>query len=338
MDINAKIYVAGHNGLAGSAIVRRLKALGYRNIVGFRSSEVDLTSQPDVEALFSRERPEHVFLCAAHVGGIHANNTYPADFIYRNLMIQSNVIHAAAQSGVGRLCFLGSSCIYPRECPQPMRETHLLSGPLESTNRPYAVAKIAGIEMCWAYNRQHGTRFIALMPTNLYGPGDNYDLNNSHVLPAIMRKMHSAKVTGADHVALWGTGRARREFLHSDDLGAAAVHVMKLSEPAYTQLLNDDEKQPPLINVGCGTDVTIAEAAQLVADAVGFNGELVWDSSKPDGTPQKLLDISKIQSLGWNPQVSLRDGLSATYQDVLQNASWAQNSAKDASTCSSSIT
>ncbi|RMH22582.1 MAG: GDP-L-fucose synthase [Gammaproteobacteria bacterium] len=317
MKKDSKIYVAGHRGLAGSAFVRALQRRGFTNLVLRTHQELDLTSQEAVSSFFASERPEHVFLCAAKVGGILANNTYPAEFIYQNLMIQSNVIHAAWKNGVDRLLFLGSSCIYPKVCPQPMRESYLLTGPLEPTNRPYALAKIAGIEMCWSYNRQYGTRYISVMPTNLYGPGDNFDLQNSHVLPALIRKMHEAKVSGAESVTVWGTGKPRREFLHSDDLAEAGVYLMTLEEGDYTALLTEDE--PPLFNIGCGSDVSIRELAELVRKVVGFAGELVWDTEKPDGTQQKLLDISRISALGWSPSIDLETGITRAYQWFLDN-------------------
>lgn len=316
--------------MVGSALVRALLAQGYENIIGtihrkapdfgptasgrVRLESLDLIDQSAVRAFFEKERPNYVFLAAAKVGGIHANNTYPADFIYSNLAIQTNVIHSAYQAGVQRLLFLGSSCIYPRECPQPIRESYLLSGPLEPTNRPYAVAKIAGIEMCWAYNRQYGTRYLAVMPTNLYGPSDNYDLQTSHVLPALIRKAHEAKMRGDRSFTVWGTGTPRREFLYSDDLAGACVYLMSAAGNVEA-LFN--EAEPPLVNIGCGEDVTIAELAGLVAEVVGFEGEIVFDESKPDGTPQKLLEISRLKALGWQQIVELRDGVSLTYQDFL---------------------
>ncbi len=264
---------------------------------------------------FQTERPEVVFLAAAKVGGILANNTYPAEFIRDNLAIQTNVIHAAWRAGVQRLLFLGSSCIYPRDCPQPIREDYLLTGPLEPTNRPYAIAKIAGIEMCWAYNRQYGTQFLCAMPTNLYGPGDNYDLQTSHVLPALIRKFHEAKVRGDKTVTLWGTGTPRREFLHSDDMAAACVHLMSLPEASMTSIVNGIE--PPLVNVGCGEDLTIRELAELVRKIVGTDAAIEWDSSKPDGTPRKLLDVGKLMGLGWRRTIGLEDGIRRVYVDYV---------------------
>jgi len=315
MRKDSRIFVAGHRGLAGSALVRALTAQGYANIITRTHSELDLTDQAAVRAFFQSERPEHVFLAAAKVGGIHANSAYPAEFIRINLAIETNVIHEAWAAGVDRLLFLGSSCIYPRLCPQPMREEHLLSGPLEPTNRAYAVAKISGIEMCASYNRQYGTRFLAAMPTNLYGPGDNYDPENSHVIPALIRKMHEGKTSGAVQVVVWGTGTPRREFLHSDDMAAGCLHLMTLPEDAYTAELAKGGW--PLVNVGCGADMTIAETARLVADVVGYGGELVFDPSRPDGTPLKRLDVTRLFALGWRPAIGLRQGLDAAYRDFL---------------------
>ncbi len=307
MDANAPIYVAGHAGLAGSAIVRALQAAGYRNLLLRRHAELDLTRQADVEAFFERERPEYVFLAAAKVGGIHANDTYPAEFIRDNLAIQTHVIHAAWKSGVRKLLFLGSSCIYPKMAPQPMPESCLLTGPLEPTNEWYAVAKIAGIKMCQAYRRQYGFDAICLMPTNLYGPGDNFHLENAHVLPALIRKFHEAKEQGAAEVVMWGTGTPRREFLYVDDLGRAAVFLMQ-------HYSGED-----FLNVGVGDDVTIAELADIVRDVVGFRGEIKRDLSKPDGTPRKLMDVSRLHALGWKAQVDLKEGIAQTYQWFLEN-------------------
>ncbi len=317
MTPDSKIYVAGHRGLAGSALVRRLKAKGYRNILGRTHSELDLIDGAAVERFFQQERPEVVILAAAKVGGIMANNTYPAEFIHSNLAIQTNVIHQAWRADVKRLLFLGSSCIYPRECPQPMKEDYLLTGPLEPTNRPYAVAKIAGIEMCWSYNRQYGTRYLCAMPTNLYGPGDNYDLQTSHVLPALIRKFHEAKVRNEDTVTVWGTGAPRREFLHTDDMADACIHLLEKEKLGVLEDLN----RPPLVNIGCGEDQTIAELAEQVRGAVGARARIVYDRSKPDGTPQKLLDIGLIKSLGWRPRLSLAEGLRSTYQAFLEKGS-----------------
>lgn len=313
-----KIYVAGHRGLVGSAIVRRLRAAGYNNILTRTHAELDLTDQHAVDDFFSAEHPDYVFLAAAKVGGIAANNTYPAEFIYQNLSIQTNIIHEAYRAGVKRLLFLGSSCIYPKECPQPMKEEYLLSGPLEPTNRPYALAKIAGIEMCWAYNRQFGTRFMAVMPTNLYGPNDNYDLKNSHVMPALIRKTHEAKQRGDKEVVVWGTGTPRREFLYSDDMAAACLYLLEQTDENLQALLNNEH--PPLVNIGCGTDLTIQELAEMIRDVVGFNGTLTFDSTKPDGTMQKLLDVSKLNKMGWKAATSLRDGIASVYEKYLQKA------------------
>lgn len=313
----SKIYVAGHRGLAGSAIVRRLQRGGCESIITMTRDELDLRDQVAVDAFFREVRPDYVFLAAAKVGGILANNIYPADFILENLAIQQNAIGAAQRSGVKRLLFLGSSCIYPRNCPQPMREEHILSGPLEVTNRPYAVAKIAGIETCWALNRQYGTQYLAAMPTNLYGPNDNYDLSTSHVLPALLRKMHEAKIFGATKVSIWGTGSVRREFLHSDDMADACVFLMNLPDARYESIARSDT-QPPLINVGCGTDVTVRELAELIREVVGFQGQLAFDHTKPDGTPRKLLDVSRIDQLGWRASISLQEGLKSLYADYCQ--------------------
>jgi GDP-L-fucose synthase len=301
MRPDSKIYVAGHRGLVGSAITRRLAAGGFANMVARSHAEMDLEDQGAVFAFFEDERPEYVFLAAAKVGGILANDSYPADFIRSNLAIQCNVIEAARRHGVTKLMFLGSSCIYPKHAPQPMKEEYLLSGYLEPTNQPYAIAKIAGIEMCRAYNRQFGTNFVSVMPTNLYGPGDNFDLETSHVLPALMRKFHDAKLAGVSHVTVWGTGTARREFLHVDDLADACVLLMERHDGSET------------VNIGCGDDISIAELAAAVRDVVGFAGDIVYDSSKPDGTPRKLLDTSRLRALGWEPGVSLSAGLASTY-------------------------
>lgn len=319
MKQDARIYVAGHRGLVGSAIVRRLQATGHANLLTRTHAELDLTDQGAVHAFFQSEKPDYVFLAAAKVGGILANSTYPAEFIYHNLAIQTNVIHGAWLAGVQRLVFLGSSCIYPRECPQPIKEEYLLTGPLEMTNQPYAVAKIAGIEMCWAYNRQYGTRYLAVMPTNLYGPGDNYDLEKSHVMPALIRKMHEAKTNSRPTVTAWGTGRPRREFLFSDDMADATIFLADLPEEKYGEICESAD-QPPLINIGCGEDLTIRDLAGMVRDAVGYEGEIEWDTSKPDGTPQKLLDVARLTGLGWRPKVGLKDGIAIAYQDYLSRA------------------
>ena len=314
MKRDARIYVAGHRGLAGSALVRRLQARGYHNLITRTRAELDLVEARSVREFFGRERPEVVLLAAAKVGGILANNTYPAQFIQENLAIQTNVIHEAFRAGVSELVFLGSSCIYPRDCPQPIREQYLLTGPLEPTNRPYAIAKIAGIEMCWSYNRQYGTRYLCAMPTNLYGPGDNYDLQTSHVLPALMRKFHEAKLRNERSVSVWGTGKPRREFLHSDDMAEACVHLLENAADVRQRL---GVERAPLVNVGCGEDLTIAELAGSVRDAVGSRAEIVYDRTKPDGTPQKLLDIGLARSLGWQPRIALAEGLRSTYQSFL---------------------
>lgn len=356
MNKNSSIYIAGHNGLVGSALYRRLDADGYSNLLVRNHSDLDLTRQKDVEAFFQLEKPDYVFLAAAKVGGIMANYTYPAEFIYTNLAIQNNVIHAAWQTGVKRLLFLGSSCIYPKECPQPMKEDYLLTGPLETTNEPYAVAKIAGIKMCQSYNRQYGTQYLCVMPTNLYGPNDNFDLETSHVLPALIRKFHLGKLahqgdwegikkdeqkygaipedikrsmgykTSSEKqptrarskisVLLWGSGNPHREFLHVDDLADACVFLCKLDENNYRKFFK--ENLTPLMNIGCGKDHTIKEIAEMIAEVVGYKGEVRWDTEKPDGTPQKLLDISKIKRLGWEPGIDLKDGIESVYKWYLK--------------------
>lgn len=309
MEKNAKIYVAGHRGLVGSAILRRLQVGGYGNIVTRTRAALDLTNQEAVKQFYEIEKPEYVFVAAAKVGGIHANNTYPADFIYHNLIMQCNLIHGAYVHGAKKLLFLGSSCIYPKLAPQPMKEEYLLTGALEPTNEPYAVAKIAGIKMCSAYNRQYGTDFMSVMPTNLYGPGDNYHPVDSHVLPALIRRMHEAKELGDSQVEVWGTGQARREFLSSDDMADACVFLM---ERYCASELGE------LINIGTGEDATIAEVARTVAGVLGFKGKLVFDTSKPDGTPRKLLDTSRLKALGWKPRIALKDGLQAVYEDFIE--------------------
>lgn len=311
------IFVAGHRGLVGGAIVRALRAQGFANLLLRTRAGLDLTDQTAVDAFLLGERPRHVVLAAAKVGGIRANNEYPADFIRDNLAIQTNVIHSAWRAGVARLLFLGSSCIYPKFAPQPMAEDALLTGPLEPTNRPYALAKIAGIEMCASYNRQYGTRFLAAMPTNLYGPGDNYHPENSHVIPALIRRFAEAAACGDDEVVVWGTGTPRREFLFSDDMANAAVHLLTLDDSAYTRALypDGDPYGFPLVNIGCGEDVTIADLACAVATAVGFGGQIRFDPSFPDGTPRKLLDTTRMQALGWAPQVGLADGLARAVAD-----------------------
>lgn len=314
MNKNVKIYVAGHKGLAGSAILRKLQTLGFQNLVTRSSAELDLTDQKAVNAFFEKEKPEQVFLAAAKVGGIMANSSYPASFIYNNLMIQTNVVEAAYRTAVKRLLMLGSSCIYPKNCPQPIREEYLLTSELEPTNRPYALAKIAGLETCWSYNRQFGTRFLSIMPTNLYGPNDNYDLQSSHVLPALIRRMHEAKTNKSPTVTLWGSGTPHREFLYSDDLADAAVFLLHLEEASYEKLFKESQ-EAPLINVGCGEDLTIRELAEAIQEVVGFSGELHFDRSKPDGTLRKWLDISKLQALGWSPKTTLKEGLLKTYEN-----------------------
>jgi len=312
MNKDAKIYVAGHRGLVGSAIVRRLKAEGYENLLVRTSAELDLRDQAAVAEFFRKERPEYVFLAAAKVGGVVANNSYPAEFIYDNLQIQTNVIHQAWQSNVKRLLFLGSTCIYPKLAPQPIKEEYLLTGPLEPTNEPYAIAKIAGISMCRSYNRQYGTRFLAAMPTNLYGPFDNFDLETSHVLPALIRKFHEAKAAGEKTVTVWGSGAPYREFLHVDDLADASLFLMNLPEDVYSSLLKFFSS-PALINIGSGEEVSIRELALLVKETVGFAGELAFDAGKPDGTPRKLSDVSRLHQLGWRHRISLKEGLETTY-------------------------
>jgi GDP-L-fucose synthase len=313
MDKQSKIYVAGHRGLAGSAIVRQLQQRGYGNLLLRSHAELELTEQAAVRDFFERERPDYVFLAAAKVGGIVANSSYPAEFIHSNLAVQTNVVHESWRAGVKRLLFLGSSCIYPRDCPQPIKEEYLLTGPLEPTNRPYAVAKIAGIEMCWSYNRQYGTSFLAAMPTNLYGPGDSYDLNNSHVLPALIRKMHEATKGGLEEVVIWGTGSPMREFLCSEDMAEACIYLLGLAPPKFAELVADSH--PPLVNIGYGEDLSIAELARTVARAVGFRGSLRFDTSKPDGTPRKLLDSGRINALGWKPRTRIDAGIAAAYAD-----------------------
>lgn len=310
-----RIFVAGHRGLVGSALTRGLQARGYRNLLLRSHAELDLCDQRAVADFFRSERPDHVFLAAAKVGGILANDTYPAEFAQQNLAIQTNVIHEAWRNGVRRLLFLGSSCIYPRDCPQPIREDYLLTGPLEATNRAYAIAKIAGIEMCWGYNRQYGTRYLAAMPTNLYGPGDNYDSRNSHVIPALIRKFHEARMSGSSTVAVWGSGTPRREFLYSDDMADACIFLMSLGDSEFDAVLGTGSPQPPLINIGTGEDLRISELAELVRETTGYPGKVVYDQGKPDGTPRKLLDISRIRDAGWRPKTDLRSGLARAYAD-----------------------
>jgi GDP-L-fucose synthase len=300
MKKSSKIYVAGHNGMVGSAIVRKLRSSGFDNLLLRSRQELDLTEQSSVRTFLQSERPDFIFVAAAKVGGIHANNTYRAEFIYQNLMIEANLIHAASLAGVERLLFLGSSCIYPRDCPQPIKEEYLLTGPLEETNEPYGIAKIAGIKLCESYNRQYGTRYFSVMPTNLYGPNDNYDLANSHVLPALIRKAHEAKLRGDPEIVIWGTGTPKREFLHVDDLADACVFMMERD-------IGDG-----LYNIGSGEEVTIRELALIVAQEIGFAGQLVFDKTKPDGTPRKLMDISKAKAMGWKSSIKLRDGIRMT--------------------------
>jgi GDP-L-fucose synthase len=311
----SKIYVAGHRGLAGSALVRRLEHAGYRNIVVRTHGELDLTETEAVKHWFATEKPEVVLLAAGKVGGILSNNTYPAEFIRDNLAIQTNVIHEAWRAGIQKLLFLGSSCIYPRNCPQPIKEEYLLSGPLEPTNRPYAIAKISGIEMCWAYNRQYGTRYLCAMPTNLYGRGDNYDLHTAHVLPALMRKFHEAKISGADSITVWGSGLPRREFLYSDDMADACIHLLTVPEERLRRYLG--KESPPLVNIGCGNDLMISELCEHIRRVVQTDSSIQYDASKPDGTPQKLLDVSLMAALGWRAGTSLEAGLTATYRHFL---------------------
>jgi GDP-L-fucose synthase len=307
MNKEGKVYVAGHRGMVGSALVRKLKAADFNNIITRTSAELNLTNQQAVADFFAAEKPDYVILAAAKVGGILANNTYRGQFIYENMMIQNNVIHQSYLNGVKKLLFLGSSCIYPKMAPQPLKEDYLLTGTLEATNEPYAIAKIAGIKMCEAYRSQYGCNFISAMPTNLYGPNDNYDLNNSHVLPALIRKFHTAKVNGAATVEIWGSGTPRREFLHVDDLADACYYLLQ----------NYDGEQ--LVNVGSGVDVTILELAHMVKEIVGFTGEIKMDATKPDGTPRKLMDVSKLEKVGWKYKISLLKGISAVYKEVLEN-------------------
>lgn len=347
MTRNSGIFVAGHKGLVGSAIVRRLKNEGCSNLILRSHAQLDLERQTDVEDFFKKERPEYVFMAAAKVGGIHANSTYTAEFIYRNIAIQTNIIHSAWKEKIKRLLYLGSSCIYPKECPQPMKEEHLLTGPLEATNEPYAIAKIAGIKMCEAYNRQYGTSFLAAMPTNLYGPNDNFDLEKSHVLPALIRKFHLAVLvaerkreeiekdekifgpvppdlknakdpSGGAAVTIWGSGKPFREFLHVDDLADACVFLMNLNERSFAPLVAAGSA--PLVNIGFGKEITIKDLAELIKKIVGFEGKLLFDSSKPDGTRRKLLDVSRMKALGWKPETGLSDGIRKTYEYYLKKS------------------
>jgi GDP-L-fucose synthase len=327
MEKGARIYVAGHRGLVGSAIVRRLQGAGHSGLLLRTHAELDLTDERATRAFFDEHKPEFVFLAAAKVGGIVANQNFPAQFIRDNLAIQTNTLHAAHLAGAQRVLFLGSSCIYPKLAPQPMRERDLLTGPLEPTNRPYALAKIAGVEMCWSYNREYGaspagTKFLAAMPTNLYGPGDNYHPTHSHVIPALLRKFHEAKVRGENSVTVWGSGTPRREFLYSDDMADACVHLMNLPAEKFGALLGSDETtsgrfEPPLVNIGVGHDVTIAELAAQVAAVVGFSGRIEYDASKPDGTPRKLMDVTLLQSTGWVARMGLAEGLKSAYADFV---------------------
>jgi len=319
MQLNAKIYVAGHRGLVGGAIVRNLQAKGFTNIIARTHAELDLTNQQAVADFFANEKPDYVFLAAARVGGIMANNNYPAEFIRDNLAIQTNTIHAAYKNNVNRLLFLGSSCIYPKMAPQPMKEEYLLTGPLEETNRPYALAKIAGIEMCWSYNRQYGTQYLSVMPTNLYGPGDNYHPENSHVIPALIRKFHEAKQANASKVVVWGTGTPKREFLYNEDMADACVFLMNLPDEQYQPLLAADRNDglPPVVNIGVGEDVTIKGLAETVRQVVGYKGDIVFDTTKPDGTPRKLMNVDRLSGIGWQAKKKLSDGLVIAYEDFL---------------------
>jgi GDP-L-fucose synthase len=318
VNLNAKIYVAGHGGLVGSALLRRLRAKGYTNIATRTHAELDLTDQVATEVFFETEKPEFIFLAAAKVGGILANNIYPADFISINLAIQNNIIQAAYRHSVKRLLFLGSSCIYPRDCPQPIKEEYFLSGLLEPTNRSYAIAKIAGIEQCWSYNRQNGTQFLAVMPTNVYGRDDSYDLVKAHVIPALIRKFHEAKTRNDNEAVVWGTGSPKREFLYCDDLADACVFLMCLPNETFNSILNSQSLVPPIINIGCGKDITIRELAEIVKRVVSFEGKIIFDPSKPDGTPRKLLDSGNINKLGWMPKIELLEGISKSYEDFVQ--------------------
>jgi len=316
MNLKDKIYIAGHNGMVGSAIVRKLSGKGFMNITTCSSSELDLTNQQNVHNFLQDESPDYVVITAAKVGGIHANDSYPAEFIYQNLMIEANLIHGSYLAGVNNLLFLGSSCIYPKESLQPIKEEYLLSGHLESTNEPYAVAKIAGIKLCESYNRQYGTDYRSIMPTNLYGPNDNFHPKNSHVIPALIRKFHEAKVNNEPFVEVWGSGKPMREFLHVDDMADASIHIMDIDKKTL-----ESEVDPMLshINIGTGTDITIKDVAQIVKEVVGFDGEIVFDTKMPDGTKRKLLDVSKIENLGWKPVITLKDGLKETYEWFITN-------------------
>jgi GDP-L-fucose synthase len=315
---DARVFVAGHRGLAGSAIVNSLRQRGISNLLLRARAELDLRTADEVDRFFRSEKPEYVFLAAAKVGGIVANDTHPAEFVTENLQIQTNVIEASHRHGVERVLFLGSSCIYPRDCPQPIRENSFLSGPLELTNRAYAVAKIAGIEMCWAFNRQYGTNFLAVLPCNLYGPGDNYHPENSHVLPALIQKAHECKVSGTKTMTVWGTGNPRREFMYSSDMADACVMLMELPPPRFSGLI-ESKAEPPIINIGTGSDLTIRELAETVMRVLGVDAEIVFDPSRPDGTPRKVLDVSKLRALDWEPKVPLASGLALAYQDFLKS-------------------
>ena len=306
LNKNSTIYIAGHRGMVGSALVRLLQTKGYRNLLVRTHDELDLTNQHEVHSFLADEKPDYIFLAAAKVGGIHANNTLRADFIYENLIIEANIVHAAWKAGINRLLFLGSSCIYPRDCPQPIREEYLLTGPLEKTNEPYALAKIAGLKLCESYNRQYGTNYVSVMPTNLYGPNDNYDLLNSHVLPALIRKAHEAKRNAEQKLVVWGSGTPRREFLYVDDMAEACIFLM------------EQEIQEGVYNVGTGSDVTIRELTETVLQVIGFQGSITFDTSKPDGTPRKLLDVGKMKSLGWEAKTSLKEGITRSYEDFLK--------------------
>ena len=316
MNSNDKIYVAGHNGMVGSAIVRKLREKGFMNIITCSSSELDLANQQNVHNFLKEKKPDYVVIAAAKVGGIHANDSYPAEFIYQNLMIEANLIHGAYLAGVNNLLFLGSSCIYPKESLQPIKEEYLLSGHLESTNEPYALAKIAGIKLCESYNRQYGTDYRSIMPTNLYGPNDNFHPKNSHVIPALIRKFHEAKVNSKPFVEVWGSGKSMREFLHVDDMAGASIYIMDIDKKIL-----ESEVDPMLshINIGTGADITIKDVAQIVKEVVGFCGEIVFNAEMPDGTIRKLLDVSKIENLGWKPAIALKDGLKETYEWFLEN-------------------
>lgn len=323
MNKTDKIYVAGHRGLVGSALVRNLEAKGYTNLLKRTHAELDLTDEYAVAEFFNTEKPDYVFLAAAKVGGIHANNTYPAEFIHDNMAIQNNIIHHSYLNGVNRLLFLGSSCIYPKNAPQPLKEEYLLTGPLEETNRPYALAKIAGIEMCWSYNRQYGTQYLAAMPTNLYGIGDNYHPENSHVIPGLLNKFHQAVTKNESSVTIWGTGKPRREFMFNEDMARACIQIMGLSEDMFKSLLASDRNDgvAPVINIGVGEDVTIAELAKKVAKVTGFEGQITLDKSMPDGTARKLMDVTRLHDLGWSATTNLEIGLAQAYEDFLSNYS-----------------